>query len=50
MTVFRKIKSANLLRCAVVVHTDAEAQRIRDAADELGLPVPRIVRRPFPEN
>jgi hypothetical protein len=45
----RKIKSANLLHCSVVVHTLSDAQHIRDMAGEFNLALPRIVQRPLPQ-
>ncbi len=41
------IKAANMLKCALVVHSDSEAAGLREVARRLKLPMPRLTIRPL---
>lgn len=49
MNAAQQVKSAHLLRCGVVVHTDAEAHEIRAESNLMGVKTPRIVMRKLPK-
>ncbi|WP_282119842.1 hypothetical protein [Ruegeria atlantica] len=42
-----RIRAANMLKCALVVHSESEVQGLRDVARRNGLTMPPITLRPL---